>query len=354
MIFFGAGAPTELGLPTLQDLSKDIFKELKRQGHEEIIDRITFSLKEFDIKVDFESVYSIVEGLINPLESIKRAGPFTAYLLKKKENIPDKKNYKELLIKMRELLYEKCHLDQSMTQKIKEIYDPLFNSIQHHNIMDNIVFSGSSHSYPLDTVIASTNYDMSIELYMLSKGIGYIDGFVQRTGTPIINDFVWEQLYQPFNYLKYHQGKAQHILLKLHGSIWQFEKEGKMIKTLMDPRTQSPIEIGIGETMMIFPTKEKEILSWNYYQFFNCFKKIEWKKLLVIGYSFRDESINRTIIDRMKLDAETKLIVFNPHPDDVLLNLGENLPDDRVIKIPQYFGTPAGKKAVSNLSARGV
>lgn len=354
MIFFGAGAPTELGLPTLQDLSKDIFKELKRQGHEEIIDRITFSLKEFDIKVDFESVYSIVEGLINPLESIKKAGPFTAYLLKKKENIPDKKNYKELLIKMRELLYEKCRLGQSLTQKINEIYDPLFNSIQHHNIMANIVFSGSSYDYPLDTVIASTNYDMSIELYMLSKGIDYIDGFVQRTGMPIIGDFAWEQLYQPFNYLKYHQGKAQHVLLKLHGSIWQFEKDGKMFKTVMDPRTQSPIKIDIGETMMIFPTKEKEILSWNYYQFFNCFKKIEWKKLLVIGYSFRDESINRTIIDRLKLDAEAKLIVFNPNPDDVLLNLGESLPDDRVIKIPQYFGTPAGNNAVSNLSARGV
>jgi hypothetical protein len=157
---------------------------------------------------------------------------------------------------------------------------------------------------------------------------------------------------QPFNYIG--SAGAKHVLLKLHGSIWQFEKEGKMIKTVMDPQTQSPIEIDIGESMMIFPTKEKEILSWNYYQFFNCFKSIEWEKLLTIGYSFRDEPINRTIIDRMKLDADTKLIVFNPHPEDVLQNLGEELPKNRVIKIRQYFGTPAGNKAVSELSARGV
>jgi len=353
MILLGAGASTELGLPTLQKLSDDMFRELKQKGHGNIIDRITSSLKDFDMKVDFESVYSIIDGLINPIESVKKAGPFTVYLLKNKENIPTKKDFKKLLIKMRELLYEKCRLNQNMTHKIRNIYDPLFNSIKHHNIMEDVVFSGSRNNYPLDTAIATTNYDMSIELYFLSKGINYIDGFVQRNGMPIIKDFNWEQLYQPFNYLTYSGGNAKNILLKLHGSIWQFEKDGKMLKTVMDP-TQSPIEIDIGESMMIYPTKEKEILSWNYYQFFNCFKKIEWKKLLTIGYSFRDEPINRTIIDRIRLDPDSKLIVFNPNPDDVLKNLGEELPDNRVIKIPQYFGTPEGDKAVSDLSAYGV
>ena len=56
----------------------------------------------------------------------------------------------------------------------------------------------------------------------------------------------------------------------------------------------------------------------------------------------------------MKLDSRTKIIVFNPKPDDVLRNLNEEIPRDRVIKIPQYFGTSEGNEALRTLRARGV
>ena len=87
--------------------------------------------------------------------------------------------------------------------------------------------------------------------------------------------------------------------------------------------------------MMIYPTKEKDILIQPYFTFFSAFKRIRWSKLLVIGYSFRDEPVNTAILENMREIENSQLIVINPKTDDVIENLYNNAPEGFSWKIPQ-------------------
>lgn len=349
MIFLGAGASKELGVPTLQEFSELVFNDLRKLGYDDLVNQIIESLNEFHIKVDFEAVYSILEGLVHPVNSVRNAGPLTAFLIKKKSNLVTGSSSLEFLKTMREIIYNKCKIEREKRSKIMEIYDPLFKISEDNALRDNIIFNGTQYSdKPLSWVIATTNYDMAIESYFYSKNFKYVDGY-ESDNNPFIKNFKWEVIKDPLSIMG--RVSIKSLLLKLHGSIWQFEKNGNMFKTILDPRSNDiPIDIDVGNEMMIYPTKEKQILSRKYYYFFKIFKDIEWDKLLTIGYSFRDEPINTTIIENMNSNKQATLIVFNPHPDDALQNLNYEIPENRVIKIPQYFGTKTGKKAVETLN----
>ena len=87
MIFLGAGASKPFGIPTLQEFSEYVKEKLRKLGHEKLLDRIEKSLMAFNMTVDFESLYSIIEGLIDPIESIRRAGPLTTFYVERKSKI---------------------------------------------------------------------------------------------------------------------------------------------------------------------------------------------------------------------------------------------------------------------------
>ena len=182
----------------------------------------------------------------------------------------------------------------------------------------------------------------------MKKSISFIDGYEINMNNPYIKEFKWEIMNDPFK--SSDLGKQiKHLLIKLHGSIWQFVNNEVLIKTNNDPNNMS-INIDVGKEMMIYPTKEKEILSWNYYQFFNLFKQIHWEKMLIIGYSFRDDPVNTAIIENMKYNKEAKLYVFNPHAEEVIKNLNNEIDRKRIIEMPYKFGTPEGKKAIVDMA----
>lgn len=328
MIFLGAGASKPFGIPTLQEFSEDVFNKLKKLGHEEILNHIISTQEEFNITVDFESLYSILEGLIDPVQSVRKAGPLTAFFIRKKMNLPMKYDYREVLEDLRTIIYNKCTLKSDKVRHIITAYDPLFQA-------SSKIVSSEGHNLKgpqgklLGHIIATTNYDMSLELYFNSKGISYNDGY-SPTQNQYIKSFNQNVIRDPYQKL--------HFIIKLHGSIWQFIQKSQMIKTIVDPKN-APIPIEIEKEMMIYPTKEKEILNYQYYPFFNLFKNITWTKLLVIGYSFRDEPINMAIIENMKMNTTARITVINPNPDNVLKNLNGQIPDDRIRKIPGYFGS---------------
>jgi hypothetical protein len=109
-----------------------------------------------------------------------------------------------------------------------------------------------------------------------------------------------------------------------------------------------PFEIVVGRQMMIYPTRGKDILAQPYFSFFSAFKNIRWSKLLVIGYSFRDEAINTAILENMKDTIASQLIVINPNADEAIDNLYSNLSERLQEKIPKHrlfkfrgkFGSP--------------
>jgi len=340
MIFLGAGASKPYGMPTLEEFSKYVFDKLRDIGHEEVLKNIRESLKIFGMTVDFESLYSILEGLSNPIRSVQNSGPLTAYLLRNKEGLPNGYDYSEVLRDLRKTIYEKCSIDGDQLEIVLSCMDKLLDITRENTCTERIVGKGGPRQVNIGKVFATTNYDMALELYFLAREVPIIDGY-KDTGA-ITKYFDPEIITDPYVY----DGKA---IIKLHGSIWQFLRGSQMIKTKLDPYSDAiPFDIKVEREMMIYPTREKEILNYQFFPFFSIFKKISWTKLLAIGYSFRDEPVNMSVIENMQLQEKSQIIIVNPNPDKVLQNLYDNIPENLTWRIPESriykfageFGSP--------------
>jgi hypothetical protein len=340
LIFLGAGASKPYGIPTLQEFSQDALDTLKQNGHEELIQKIQETLNEFEMPLDFESLYSILEGLTNPIKSVQYAGPFTAFLVRNKNNLPKNYDYSKVLSDLRRIIYDKCSIinDQAVFKKVERNMDHLLEVTAKNRTIEWISGLVGRQSTYLSNIFATTNYDMSLELYFFSKGIPIIDGYEEKGGSI-------EKYFDPFILSKIYSDRKSRGIIKLHGSIWQFLRGDTMIKTKLDPHSKAlPFSIQVEKEMMIYPTKEKDLLNYQFFPFFSIFKNIRWSKLLVIGYSFRDEPINTAIIENLMLTEKSQIIIIDPKPMEVLDNLYSTMPENLKWKIPKHrLFTFAGK-----------
>lgn len=345
MIFLGAGASKPYGIPTLEEFSEDVLNKLRQIGHEEVIRNIQESLKEFSMTTDFESLYSILEGLTNPVRSVQYAGPLTAFLVRSKRNLPIGYDYTQVLSDLRRIIYDKCLIisDEETFKKVERCLDQLLEVTKENTCMERIVGKTGPRDVNIGKIFTTTNYDMALELYFLSKEVPVTDGY-EDTGALVkhFNPLLLSDPYTP---------ERSRGIIKLHGSIWQFLRGKEMIKTKLDPHSDAfPFKIQVEREMMIYPTREKDILNYQFFPFFSIFKSIAWTKLLVIGYSFRDEPVNTAIIENMRLYEKSQIIIINPRPDEVLENLYSNIPESIKWRIPEYriykFGGKFGSSEV--------
>jgi len=333
MIFLGAGASKPFGIKTLEEMSNDLVKIMRDHQYGEIVDKIFENLQKFGITPDFEAIYTIVDGLTNLRQAVKNAGPLTAYVCRDLEQLSTKLDLRELPKLFRDFLYEKCKLKPDCIDYMESTFDKLFEITKKSNAHDQRIVPGEKHiakpSLDLDYTIVTTNYDMTIELYHRKKKQPLADGFSQ-TEDPLIKKMD----------LATYTLARQRWLVKLHGSIWQYKYENSIFKTNEDPKNIT-IPVKIQEKMMIYPTGEKPILKYPYYNFYNIFKMQRWNKLIAIGYSFRDEPVNIAILENLEKTPNSNLIVINPDPEQVIQNLvGSTLPeiDDRIIPVEGRFG----------------
>jgi len=334
VIFLGAGASKIFGIKTLQEMSEDLIKIMEKKDYSDIVEEIINNLKRFGMTVDFEAVYSIVEGLTNLEKSIRDSGPFTAYVCKNLKELKPKINFKDLLQVFRTFLLKECTLKHGSHQRIESVYNGLFHVIANSGAKEKRyivgVEDGKEPSVDVGYTIVTTNYDMVVELYHRIMRARYADGFRQIEGDPFIKQMD----------LTTYSMVRERWLIKLHGSIWQYKYKNNIFKTIEDPKTSS-IPVKIEEEMMIYPTGEKPVLRYPYYDFYNVFKMQRWEKLIVIGYSFRDDPVNTAIIENLKRTEQSILIVVNPIPEKVIHNLGTSAIsefDDRIISVEGEFG----------------
>ena len=352
MILLGAGASQPFGIPTLQTFSNHAIDKLKDLGNEKIVFEIETALIKFGMTLDFESLYSILEGLKNPIESVQKAGPLMAYFLKNTKALPKKYDYNNILLELRRIIYDKCIINKDNYSEVRRCYDKLWKSLNSMRSVEGSKLVSGKMSHDINRVFITTNYDMSLESYLNEKNIQIIDGY--RIGnSPYVKYF------DPSTFINTSIPNTANMVLKLHGSIWQFIRNNELIKTTIDPISNNiPYEINVEKEMMIYPTKEKDILNHQYFPFYTFFKNWEWTKLLAIGFSFRDDPINSAIIENLVLNKDANLIVLNPHPDDVINNLTKyssselvnNLPTKRIHKIQGYFGKDDTYEKIFELS----
>jgi len=345
LIFLGAGASKPFGIKTMQDLTEDLVKQMRDKGHGETIDNIVKSLKQFNLTPDFESIYTILEALVNPEQGIRYGGPFTAfvaYISKGIGQIKAHPEFEETLRDFRSLIYNACTMQSGVIEKNRRIYDQLFEIEAQipggrgevRRLSPSVGYSGeTSTNVPIVNTIVTTNYDMSIELYHRLISFPLADGF---SPTP---DYFVKQMDLASYTRAPRVGFAGRWLIKLHGSIWQFKQGNRIIKTIEDPK-KSSLDIKIDEEMLIYPIGEKPMLRNPYYSFYKIFKEQEWLRMVAIGYSFRDEPVNIAIAENLEKAKGATLIVLNPDPEKVLQNFGSAAStfDDSIIRVSGKFG----------------
>jgi hypothetical protein len=335
MILLGAGASKPFGIKTLQEMTNSIVKLMKKHGHGEIVEQILSGLKRFGMTPDFEAIYTVVEGLTNLSQAIKNSGPLTTYVCKDLDQIKPKEDLRELSKFFREFIYKECRLRPKYHSAILAAYDRLFGIM--HNFKEKRYVIGvemeNQPSVDVGSTIVTTNYDMILESYFTMKQppLLFTDGFKPIEGRPQIKEL---------DLTSFSQAHRKWIV-KLHGSIWQYNDNGKIFSANQDPETIELFPVMIQERMMIYPTGDKPILHYPYFDFYNIFKIQKWEQLVAIGYSFRDEPINIAILENLQREENNKLIVVNPNPEEVLKNLGVSdlmKADERIVPVEGEFG----------------
>lgn len=172
--------------------------------------------------------------------------------------------------------------------------------------------------------VFTTNYDLFNEIAMDELGFPYNNGFsgtYKRKFNPVSYNYmyvenmnlakdVWERVSSFFN------------LVKIHGSISWVRKEDQIWE-------QHYADIKDDETVMIYPTplKDRTTLMEPYSDLFRTMENRIVQKnsvLVVLGYSFSDDHINRIILNGLAVPS-FRLIVFGDGPNiNKLIKLGDS------------------------------
>lgn len=320
LLFLGAGASKPFGIPDMKELTEIVIKELKSRNKPTwMIEDIKTRVENFNIKPDIESILTCVDALNNPELGVKNAGAFAAYLsrfTKPKELYYGKNKdfYKNISEEIREIIKDHCFLpkDDNKIKTIIDTYDRFFKFL-------NIEFLHGLNVF-------TTNYDYCFETYCSEKQINFFDGFIiPKNG---IQTFIgMENTHEEVN------------ICKLHGSSnYVINDRNTIIKTDHIIKPGSRITGGrIAKEAMVFPTNEKYFSNDPYFSLLNKLrnelisgiKRRQDRIIVIIGYSFRDHTINNAFIDATKKPAfkNKRIFLIDPFAKDIIKNNISELSD---------------------------
>jgi hypothetical protein len=211
---------------------------------------------------------------------------------------------------------EKIHSGRN-SRAVLDIYKTFYQRISHRKRISPIS-------------IFTTNYDLYNETALDELGFLYNTGFVgtyRRKFSPKSFNFtyvdsmnlqrnVWENVPTFFN------------IVKLHGSISWTKKEEEIWETSPDSSGSEDES----SRVMIYPTpiKDRSTLMTPYSDLFRVMENRLLQKhstLVVLGYGFGDEHINRIILNGLSIPT-FNLVVFGKGENITKL---ENLRDDRIV-----------------------
>jgi hypothetical protein len=172
----------------------------------------------------------------------------------------------------------------------------------------------NENSDPIIYKVFTTNYDTIFETSMRMNDMDYCDGF-----TPQQQDFVFNNDWE--------RGKIE--IAKLHGSIDYYlrERDERVVRHSLQADEFDTDLFGerLKERMMILPIGEKYVTRTPYLQLLNKLSKdlTHEEIVVIIGYSFRDDPINNTFIERIYRNKRIKIVVVLPNATEIIRN---NLP----------------------------
>jgi hypothetical protein len=270
---------------------------------------------------------------MDPLHSLKDLGPYAIYLNQLKDksysySSPHDGRGLDVIQKVvEEIITDSCvKYDRNLAQKVFNKLFAVPKDVVHYKNA-----AGGSSSQLFSNVV-TTNYDLVIEnLRNANRQRPYHRGFKP--------DETSEEKYLAIDEFDREDHQVTGIeYLKLHGSIdWWLRKSDNRIVLRESPYTYG-IDTYPGQ-MMVYPIYEKYISKDPFFSLHSYFRKLLYYQdiYVVIGYSFRDPSINNAFADMLRKRAETRMIIINPAFDSIRKNI-EQFPEKKVDVIREKLG----------------
>jgi hypothetical protein len=311
MLFLGAGASRAFGLPDLRLLTEQIraqlpddpFKEIEQLlvGCNDLNDLVFYSKDELDLEI----FLTVLDALVDPETSISDLGPFGIYLCKlfaRRELVERIKWSAEQVQEIRAITNEGIDklLRNPNLQRVKKLYDELFSI---GDLNGNIKDSNGGGVHNIFYHVATTNYDLALESYARGNEERYI--YLTHRGFKKI-DYEEAQCLD-LNLLR--SGSKDIYYLKLHGSLdWWVRDDQKIV---LDGHGKPTYGEQFVNRILIYPVYEKSISEEPFASLYTAFRRIlfEEKVIIVIGYSFRDLSINNAFLETLKHDQDSRIII---------------------------------------------
>jgi len=260
-LLIGAGVSKACGLPNVDDLTKDVRKELTNENF----------LKIIEDKDNVETILNKSQQLSSLITTTNKINGLDS----------DEINEIEKVIK-------------------KTIYEKLSPVVPFDNLCKLMIwlnFINQEH----EKEIFSLNYDLLLEMALEKNDLPYFSGFIGNVKPFFVPDSV-----DDFNgvYVKTSWTK----LWKLHGSL-NF-KRSKKKKIFIENATSSEYE-----DLLIYPSMDKYLSSRkapfiSYLDRLRKYLLVNEKVILILGYSFGDEHVNDLIINGLNNNPRLSVFAF--------------------------------------------
>lgn len=320
IILTGAGASKALDYPT----TTEFYDLNKFNDHEKTV--YTNLLSFFKTKIlDVEDVLSLLDPIVDFNQ--KRSGQFYKQYIANDSKITNIINFVTYTQNRCFDLYGKTR----DPKEIEKLYLPLLDACNWRK--QRIELFTTNYDPTTDTLL-----DIADTLKLNSH-----DGFNNRNK--------WD--YKSYE----HDINTPGInIYRLHGSMSWF-KEGDTIKNTRDYNRR--LNINTNEHLLIYPgykgnphldNKETDAYTFPSNQFDR--KILTYEKLIVIGFSFRDEYINNMISDAMKRNTKLNLTILNPEwprGENGFLDKLKNNYTSRIHHIEEYFGNENAIKTLKEI-----
>jgi SIR2-like domain len=345
VLFLGAGASKAVDIDDLSGLTIKVNNKIERtyaQYHDlskHIVDTLVKANKSSKFffnkrEIDIEVLFSVLNALTNHTSKLKDLGPYAIYIDQlRKKKLPYEGFTSDRIEKIRSIVEEV--ITESCTKfshdKAIKCYRDLFECEKElrHRYVNAL---GNLSRISIFTPVVTTNYDLVLEELRDDLEQEFSTGFKkeseERESYLQIEEIMRCEI--PQHNLQY---------LKLHGSInwWIRDRDKKVVQR--DSATSLTRE-KYKDRLMVYPVYEKYISRNPYFALYCYFRRILYYHdlIVVIGFSFRDQSINNALGDVLINRPESRIVIINKNPNSIKQRIRANFPNNKVDIIKHSFG----------------
>lgn len=310
VLFLGAGASAEFGIPLFSELARDFLKEPLYYVYRNRIKIIKQEFARVGFKPNIENYISFAKGQLKPKKTLLKMNPFISHFVysstcKKLGYNPSANRF---INDLEEYVYDKLFVHEYETMReILRHYDDFFKVM-------NEKYHGGRDFNDFKVDIFTTNYDNVIEEYSEERGFDAFDGYAEK---PDGMSYFAPELYD------IHQIR----LYKLHGSVRLGIVVEDNTNNMGIVHSKRRTKIGglyrnnwkIAERIMLLGF-DKDVSKDPYFELLKILKEklMVTKTCIVIGYSFNDGPILNIFKDVLKRRGEDfKLILLSKNAGEI-------------------------------------